>query len=117
MRERNDDSLVREQAYGPDAHGTVWTVKLYDSGTYDRRGQTGLRWEVYEGDVLVAWDDGDMVYGSPLYADDSDATMMSAVQLICHCARYNDNYERTECSWDAEGLEMLATLEYFHDAA
>lgn len=90
-----------------------WTVTLYATERTDARGCTGLGWTVREDGKSVARDDGsDLVFGSPLHADDSDETMAAACSLISHCATHDSDDARVECAWDADGMGEAAAMRY-----
>ena len=91
-----------------------WTVTLYDLGTCDNRGTTALGYRVRENGRIVAEDmtPAGAVYGSPMHADDSDATMAAACSLIAHAAQHDPDDNPIEPGWDAEGLSEAASLRW-----
>lgn len=105
---RGDLEIVRSVRLGR------FTVRLYDLGVYDRRGCTALGYRVIcRGETVCAdLTPAGAVYGSPMHADDSDATMAASISLICHCAMHDSDDRRVDCSWDAEELSDLASMRW-----
>jgi hypothetical protein len=83
-----------------------WQVVTVATEHTDRRGQTGIRVVILQ-DGAQVYDTGPesagLVYVSPLHADDSDAALLSAVDLCCHDATHDSR-------WDAEGLSLACDL-------
>jgi hypothetical protein len=86
-------------------------VTLWATNKTDRRGQTGIAWQVKESGKTVAESGADdLVYGSPMHADDSLAALLSACNLIAYSATHDENENRIDPGWDAEGLSDLASM-------
>jgi hypothetical protein len=93
---------------------TRWALSLYDTGRTDSRGQSRLAYRVSENGRKVAksTDEHDTVCGSPMHADDSDATVAAACALIAHCASHDSDDRRIDSEWDAEGFSEAAALRW-----
>lgn len=80
----------------------------------DKRGQTGIRVQIVESDMLV-YDTGPdaagLVYGSPMHDDDSDACLASCINLCCYDAQHDEHDNPVTPGWDAETLSDLAAIE------
>jgi hypothetical protein len=86
-------------------------VTLWATNKTDRRGQTGIAWQVKESGKTVAESSaGDLVYGSPMHADDSMATFLSACNLIAYTANHDEDENKIDPGWDTEGLSDLASM-------
>lgn len=87
-------------------------VTLWATNKIDKRGQTGIAWRVKQNGKKVAESKGpsDYVYGSPMHADDSKATMAAAMTLIAHSALHDANDNPVNPGWDAEELYDLGSM-------
>lgn len=103
----------------PDKLRTVrlgrFTVTTYDLGTTDHRGQTAIGYSITDGHGVVAQCGtgldgrrygGAPVYGSPMHADDSDATTHAVITLVCHGETHDADDRPLECPWADELAEL-----------
>lgn len=92
-----------------------FTLRLWDTGRRDWRGQTRLAYELKDGRGVVFA--GDDFSGSPLHADDSQATVGAILSFLSlrkgdTDAEYFARYTAAQRGWSAgsrcEELQMLA---------
>lgn len=91
--------------------GPSFSLKVYDTGRSDYRGQTILGYEFKQGKETIF--EGSEFAGSPMHADDADATMAS---LMCFLslrpgdtdAEYFENYTDRQKQFCREHAEILA---------
>jgi hypothetical protein len=90
-----------------------FTVSLYDLGVKDSRGTTALGYRIIKGGKVLTEcsNPRDAVYPSPLHADDSDATMASAINLICYVKSHDKNDRPISCDW-ARDLDEASSLRW-----
>ena len=88
------------------SRGDRWTVALIEPRTYDPR--KGLGVEIRERGKLVyaQWGFGP----SPMHAEDSLESMLSACALACYDATHDEDDKRIDCAWDAEGCDTARAL-------
>ena len=93
-----------------------FTLSLFATERTDSRGCTGIAWTVrQDGRPVASSTGGDLVFGSPLHADDSDATVAAAVSLIAHCATHDENDNRIPCVWDADAFSDEGAMRFGSD--
>ncbi|MFA5053992.1 MAG: hypothetical protein WC565_08025 [Parcubacteria group bacterium] len=115
---------VRFSPYGKT--GTKFSLTMWDTGRYDSRGQTIIRYWLTMREPDSAFRrstvlfQGDNFAGSPMHADDSDATVASLMGFLTlrpgdtdpeYFADYTEE-QREFCDQHAEALQ-LCCLERF----
>ncbi len=108
-RVNRDNELIRTWRAGG------FSLRLFDTGRYDNRGQSYLGYELRDARKLVF--EGDDFAGSPLHADDSDATVASLLGFLSlrpgdTDADYFADYTPAQLAWcqsRGEELSMYAT--------
>lgn len=89
-------------------------LTMWDTHRRDRRGQTRIGYELYDGPQLVF--SGEDFSGSPMHADDADATVAG---LLCFLSlrpgdtdrEYFDDYTPEQLEWCQSGrAEFLSCL-------
>lgn len=99
-----------------------YAVRLYDTGTYDSRGQTRLDYEFDQDSVRLFT--GSDFRGSPMHADDSDETLAALLGFLTlrpgdtDCDYFKDYTpdqlawsESTECEY-LQGIVAIAEEEH-----
>ena len=78
-----------------------WTIALIEPRTYSPHKRLGV--EIRERGKLVyaSWGFGP----SPMHAEDSLESMLSACALACYDATHDEDDKRIDCAWDAEGCD------------
>ncbi len=117
-------TLIKHVRIEPFREGPDFELKIFDTGTYDRRGQTKLAYELVRLDAppigdKVLFAGGDFC-GSPMYADNSDSTARSLLGFLTlkpgdTDADYFNEYSPEQLAWcqssECEALGMYASEE------
>lgn len=93
MRDVNYD-VLRICVFHPYAmeHGPHFVLSMYDTGRTDRRGQSIIAyrlnmitgpWRLYTDRQRVTLFEAEDFSGSPMHADDSDATVKALMSFLC----------------------------------
>lgn len=93
-----------------------FTLRLWDTGTYDRRGCTRLRYQLKDGQRVIF--EGANYCASPLHADDSRETVAGLLGFLTlkpgdTDREYFDNYTPAQMDWTRSSrCDYLGMLQY-----
>ena len=92
-------------------------VVLWDCHVQDRHGKHGIAVEIWDTNAVpdrVVYMTGPnpdaLVYCPVRQAIDSDAALLSAIQLCCHHASHDEDDNPRDPGWDADGLAEEASF-------
>jgi hypothetical protein len=108
--EQDDRDFLHERLVLTEIDGEPVELDLWDTGRRDERGQTVIAYELRHADTTIF--QGEDFAGSPLHADDSDATVGSLVGFLAlrsgdTDADYFERYNATQIEWvDRNGEEL-----------
>ncbi len=108
------DTSIRTVIF-PNVQGKRYTLHTWDSGRLDTRGCTYIRYELREGfgDTSAVLFEGEDFAGSPMHADDADATMAALLGFLTlrpgdTDADYFAAYTPEQLAWAESDAEALA---------
>ena len=117
---RGDEAAEQEDRFESFEEIREWSeddfrLQLFDTGRLDGRGQTKLAYRFFDGGQLIF--EGEDFAGSPLHADDSDATLASLLGFLSlrpgdTDAEYFDSYTPERLAWCEERAEDLGLHSY-----
>ena len=106
-------TLIRTCKFSPyrKGAGPSFTLKLWDTGNLDSRGQTYLGYRLTTTDKVCVFEGEDFA-GSPMHADDSDETVAGLMSFLClqpgdTDADYFESYTAAQLAFAAEHAEAL----------
>lgn len=113
-RERDDRDFLHEALVLTEIDGEPVELDMWDTGRRDGRGQTVIAYELRHGDTTIFQGVG--FAGSPLHADDSDATVGSLLTFLSlrpgdTDTEYFQSYSATQTQWvdhNGEELSLIA---------
>jgi hypothetical protein len=109
----SDHVTARTEEHIAEWESDGFRLDLYDTGRVDRRGQTILAYDFWDGDALIF--QGSDFAGSPLHADDSPATIGTLLGWLSLRPGDTDkdyfaDYTPAQLAWCQERGELLGIL-------